>query len=129
MFSTPNLYLTYTVQRFVFTDALKLQCFFCTDMLSDVFLRVPSCIQIFQASSANEWKTINVKNMFTESDEEVFVKCSTWTADGKHIICAARNAVLVSILFGKLYSYFTEWRCRLLFLVMWGSAECVIKRV
>ncbi|KAM7378327.1 hypothetical protein PAMA_013295 [Pampus argenteus] len=52
-------------------------------------------VKLFQVSSANEWKTINVKDMFTESDEEVFVKCSTWTADGKNIICAARNAVLV----------------------------------
>uniref|UniRef100_A0A8C9YX34 Apoptotic protease-activating factor 1 n=1 Tax=Sander lucioperca TaxID=283035 RepID=A0A8C9YX34_SANLU len=50
-------------------------------------------VKLFQMSSANEWKTINVRNMFAESDEEVLVKCSTWTADGKHIICAARNAV------------------------------------
>uniref|UniRef100_A0A8C9YX67 Apoptotic protease-activating factor 1 n=1 Tax=Sander lucioperca TaxID=283035 RepID=A0A8C9YX67_SANLU len=52
-------------------------------------------VKLFQMSSANEWKTINVRNMFAESDEEVLVKCSTWTADGKHIICAARNAALV----------------------------------
>ncbi|XP_039647729.1 apoptotic protease-activating factor 1 isoform X1 [Perca fluviatilis] len=52
-------------------------------------------VKLFQVSSANEWKTINVRNMFAESDEEVLVKCSTWTADGKHIICAARNAALV----------------------------------
>ncbi|XP_045927934.1 apoptotic protease-activating factor 1 isoform X2 [Micropterus dolomieu] len=52
-------------------------------------------VKLFQVSSANEWKTINVRDMFTESDEEVPVKCSTWTADGKRIICAARNAVLV----------------------------------
>uniref|UniRef100_A0A4W6E5V1 Apoptotic protease-activating factor 1 n=1 Tax=Lates calcarifer TaxID=8187 RepID=A0A4W6E5V1_LATCA len=52
-------------------------------------------VKLFQVSSANEWKTINVSSMFTESDEEVLVKCSTWTADGKRIICAARNAVLV----------------------------------
>lgn len=57
-----------------------------------------ACMQLFQVSSANEWKTINIRNMFTESDEEVLVKCSTWTADGKRIICAVRNAVLVSIL-------------------------------
>nr|XP_020509314.1 apoptotic protease-activating factor 1 [Labrus bergylta] len=50
----------------------------------------------FPVSSANEWKTINVRDMFAESDEgEVLVKCSTWTADGKRIICAARNAALV----------------------------------
>ncbi|XP_041833714.1 apoptotic protease-activating factor 1 isoform X2 [Melanotaenia boesemani] len=53
-------------------------------------------VKLFQVSSANEWKTINVKSLFTDSDdEEVFIKCSTWTADGKRIICAARNAVLV----------------------------------
>uniref|UniRef100_A0A673AZM4 CARD domain-containing protein n=1 Tax=Sphaeramia orbicularis TaxID=375764 RepID=A0A673AZM4_9TELE len=50
-------------------------------------------VKLFQVSSANEWKTINVREMFTESDEEVLVKCSTWTADGKRIICAARNDV------------------------------------
>uniref|UniRef100_A0A673B0B3 Apoptotic protease-activating factor 1 n=1 Tax=Sphaeramia orbicularis TaxID=375764 RepID=A0A673B0B3_9TELE len=52
-------------------------------------------VKLFQVSSANEWKTINVREMFTESDEEVLVKCSTWTADGKRIICAARNDVWV----------------------------------
>ncbi|KAK5876514.1 hypothetical protein CesoFtcFv8_025861 [Champsocephalus esox] len=52
-------------------------------------------VKLFKVSSANEWKTIKVSDMFEESDEEVFVKCSTWTADGKRIICAARNAALV----------------------------------
>ncbi|XP_034529885.1 apoptotic protease-activating factor 1 isoform X2 [Notolabrus celidotus] len=52
-------------------------------------------VKLFQVSSANEWKTINVRDVLAESDEEVFVKCSTWTADGKRIICAARNAALV----------------------------------
>ncbi|CAJ1054778.1 apoptotic protease-activating factor 1 isoform X1 [Xyrichtys novacula] len=52
-------------------------------------------VKLFEVSSANEWKTINVKGMFAESDEEVFVKCSTWTADSNRIICAARNAALV----------------------------------
>uniref|UniRef100_A0A671VRZ9 Apoptotic protease-activating factor 1 n=1 Tax=Sparus aurata TaxID=8175 RepID=A0A671VRZ9_SPAAU len=47
------------------------------------------------ASSANEWKTISVRDVFAEGDEEVLVKCSTWTADGKRIICAARNAALI----------------------------------
>uniref|UniRef100_A0A8C4IU95 Apoptotic protease-activating factor 1 n=1 Tax=Dicentrarchus labrax TaxID=13489 RepID=A0A8C4IU95_DICLA len=84
-------------------------------------------IKLFQVSSANEWKTINVKNMFTDSDEDVLVKCSTWTADGKHIICAARNAVLVSILgeFERVY-------CRVLFAVVCcccsvGSSICVFQ--
>uniref|UniRef100_A0A665WG93 Apoptotic protease-activating factor 1 n=1 Tax=Echeneis naucrates TaxID=173247 RepID=A0A665WG93_ECHNA len=52
-------------------------------------------VKLFQVSSANEWKTINVSIMFAENDGEVLVKCSTWTADGKRIICAAKNAVLV----------------------------------
>uniref|UniRef100_A0A3Q3VN16 Apoptotic protease-activating factor 1 n=1 Tax=Mola mola TaxID=94237 RepID=A0A3Q3VN16_MOLML len=52
-------------------------------------------IKLFQVSSANEWKTINVRNMFTECDEDILVKCSTWSPDGKRIMCAARNAVLV----------------------------------
>uniref|UniRef100_A0A667Z0S8 Apoptotic protease-activating factor 1 n=1 Tax=Myripristis murdjan TaxID=586833 RepID=A0A667Z0S8_9TELE len=54
-------------------------------------------IKLFEVSSANEWKTIDVKSMFPESDEqtEVHVKCSTWSADGKRVICAARNAVFV----------------------------------
>lgn len=74
-------------------------------------------MQLFQVSSANEWKTINVRDMFAESDEDVLVKCSTWTADGKRIVCAARNAALVSIYFERVYSYFNEWSCRLLFAV------------
>lgn len=54
-------------------------------------------MQLFQVSSANEWKTIDVRGQLAENDEDVMVKCSTWTADGKRIICAARNAVLVSV--------------------------------
>ncbi|XP_037316111.1 apoptotic protease-activating factor 1 [Pungitius pungitius] len=52
-------------------------------------------VKLFHVSPANEWKTINVRAAFAESEEEVLVKCSTWTADGKRIICAARNAALV----------------------------------
>uniref|UniRef100_A0A7N6BWL2 CARD domain-containing protein n=1 Tax=Anabas testudineus TaxID=64144 RepID=A0A7N6BWL2_ANATE len=52
-------------------------------------------VKLFEVSSANEWKTINVRSMFAENDEEVLVKCSTWTTDSKRIICAARNAVLL----------------------------------
>ncbi|XP_076014962.1 apoptotic protease-activating factor 1 [Genypterus blacodes] len=52
-------------------------------------------VKLFQVSSANEWKTLDVKSMFPEGDEEVLVKCSTWSADGKRIICAARSAVFV----------------------------------
>ncbi|XP_036977982.1 apoptotic protease-activating factor 1 isoform X1 [Acanthopagrus latus] len=52
-------------------------------------------VKLFEVSSANEWKTIDVRDVFAEGDEEVLVKCSTWTADCKRIICAARNAALV----------------------------------
>uniref|UniRef100_A0AAX7UQ61 CARD domain-containing protein n=1 Tax=Astatotilapia calliptera TaxID=8154 RepID=A0AAX7UQ61_ASTCA len=52
-------------------------------------------LKVFEVSSTNEWKTINVSDMFTDNKEDVFVKCSTWTADGKRVICAARNAVLL----------------------------------
>ncbi|XP_068162844.1 apoptotic protease-activating factor 1 isoform X1 [Antennarius striatus] len=52
-------------------------------------------VKLFKVSSANEWKTINVSDIIAENDEDVIVKCSTWSADGKNIICAARNAVLV----------------------------------
>lgn len=52
-------------------------------------------VKLFQVSSANEWKTISLRDLVAESDEEVLVKCSTWTGDGKRIICAVRNAVLV----------------------------------
>uniref|UniRef100_A0A671VQM1 Apoptotic peptidase activating factor 1 n=1 Tax=Sparus aurata TaxID=8175 RepID=A0A671VQM1_SPAAU len=67
---------------------------------SDRKVKVNSCKPsfpeaLFEASSANEWKTISVRDVFAEGDEEVLVKCSTWTADGKRIICAARNAALV----------------------------------
>uniref|UniRef100_A0A8C5N8Q5 Apoptotic protease-activating factor 1 n=1 Tax=Gouania willdenowi TaxID=441366 RepID=A0A8C5N8Q5_GOUWI len=52
-------------------------------------------VKLFEVSSANEWKTISVKDVLVEHDEDVLVKCSTWTADGRRIICAARNAALV----------------------------------
>lgn len=87
----------------MFTDALKLTA------LVELVLTCSPLTQLFLVSSANEWKTIDVRNTFTESDEEVLVKCSTWTADGKRIICAARNAVLVSILESEhmVYTYFS----------------------
>uniref|UniRef100_A0A8C6LWA2 Apoptotic peptidase activating factor 1 n=1 Tax=Nothobranchius furzeri TaxID=105023 RepID=A0A8C6LWA2_NOTFU len=52
-------------------------------------------VKLFQVSSANEWKTIDVRSMFADG-EEVIVKCSTWSPDSKRVICAARNAVLNS---------------------------------
>uniref|UniRef100_A0A8C6LZF9 Apoptotic peptidase activating factor 1 n=1 Tax=Nothobranchius furzeri TaxID=105023 RepID=A0A8C6LZF9_NOTFU len=63
-----------------------------------VFYLSTSCndgtVKLFQVSSANEWKTIDVRSMFADG-EEVIVKCSTWSPDSKRVICAARNAVLV----------------------------------
>lgn len=64
---------------------------------NDAFISTSSndgTVKLFEVSSANEWKTLNLKELF-EGDEEVLVKCSTWTADGKQIACAARNAVWV----------------------------------
>ncbi|XP_071188383.1 apoptotic protease-activating factor 1-like isoform X1 [Salvelinus alpinus] len=54
-------------------------------------------LKLWEVSSANEWKSIDVADMFPEQSEqtEVMVKCSTWSADGRTIICAARNAVFV----------------------------------
>ncbi|XP_071242984.1 apoptotic protease-activating factor 1-like isoform X3 [Salvelinus alpinus] len=54
-------------------------------------------LKLWELSSANEWKSIDVADMFPEQSEqtEVMVKCSTWSADGRTIICAARNAVFV----------------------------------
>lgn len=53
--------------------------------------------QLFEVASANEWKSIDITGLFPESDgASVSVRCSTWSADGKRIIGAAKNAVFVS---------------------------------
>ncbi|XP_059893912.1 apoptotic protease-activating factor 1 isoform X1 [Gadus macrocephalus] len=56
-------------------------------------------LKLFGVSSANEWKSFSVKDLFQEEEEgeegEVHVKCSTWSPDGTRVICAARNAVFV----------------------------------
>ncbi|XP_064198777.1 apoptotic protease-activating factor 1 isoform X1 [Anguilla rostrata] len=54
-------------------------------------------LRLWEVSTANEWKSINVQSFFPEQAEEtgVPVKCSAWSADGKRIICAARNVVFV----------------------------------
>lgn len=96
-------------------------------LLSDYMLFcVFASMQLFQVSSANEWKTINVRERLTENDEEVLVKCSTWTANGKQLICAARNAVLVSI-FRKIRNT-AVWMqasvcCSVVFIKV-GHSEC-----
>ena len=51
--------------------------------------------------SANERKSINVKQFFLNSEEpqedlEVIVKCCSWSADGAKIRVAAKNKVFVS---------------------------------
>ncbi|KAG7260846.1 hypothetical protein CRUP_026255 [Coryphaenoides rupestris] len=44
---------------------------------------------LFGVSSANEWKSFDVKALFPDSEEvEVHVKCTTWSPDGTRVICA-----------------------------------------
>uniref|UniRef100_A0A8C2HCJ7 Apoptotic protease-activating factor 1 n=1 Tax=Cyprinus carpio TaxID=7962 RepID=A0A8C2HCJ7_CYPCA len=67
---------------------------------NDAYLATSSSdgtLKLFEVSSANEWKSIDVNSFFPESDDEIkaIVKCSTWSADGSRIICAARNTVFV----------------------------------
>uniref|UniRef100_A0A672K3P2 Apoptotic protease-activating factor 1 n=1 Tax=Sinocyclocheilus grahami TaxID=75366 RepID=A0A672K3P2_SINGR len=67
---------------------------------NDAYLATSSSdgtLKLFEVSSANEWKSIDVNSFSPESDDEIkaIVKCSTWSADGSRIICAARNAVFV----------------------------------
>lgn len=93
-----------------------------------MFFCVFASMQLFQVSSANEWKTINVRERLAENDEEVLVKCSTWTADGKQLICAARNAVLVSIFRKIMPTYSWMWMqaavcCSVVFIEV-GQSEC-----
>ncbi|XP_062850235.1 apoptotic protease-activating factor 1 [Trichomycterus rosablanca] len=53
-------------------------------------------LKLFEVTMANEWKSIDISSYFPENDENgVTVKCSTWSADGKRIIGAAKNAVFV----------------------------------
>uniref|UniRef100_A0A671L410 CARD domain-containing protein n=1 Tax=Sinocyclocheilus anshuiensis TaxID=1608454 RepID=A0A671L410_9TELE len=67
---------------------------------NDAYLATSSSdgtLKLFEVSSANEWKSIDVNSFFPESDDEIkaIVKCSTWSADGSRLICAARNAVFL----------------------------------
>ncbi|TRY57844.1 hypothetical protein DNTS_017643 [Danionella cerebrum] len=67
---------------------------------NDAYLATSSSdgtLKLFEVSSTNIWKSINVDDFFPESDGEIkaLVKCSTWSADGSRIICAARNTVFV----------------------------------
>uniref|UniRef100_A0A8C9TN00 Apoptotic protease-activating factor 1 n=1 Tax=Scleropages formosus TaxID=113540 RepID=A0A8C9TN00_SCLFO len=53
-------------------------------------------LKLWEVSSANEWKSINVQGILDEDEEtETIVKCSSWSADCRRIFCAARNAVFM----------------------------------
>ncbi|RVE56651.1 hypothetical protein OJAV_G00223590 [Oryzias javanicus] len=54
-------------------------------------------VKLFKVPSGNNWNSIDVKGAFKDldDDDEVAVRCSSWTADGKRIVCAARNAALM----------------------------------
>lgn len=59
-------------------------------------------LKFWDVKSANEWKSINVKQFFLSSEEpqedvEVIVKCCSWSSDGSRIMVAAKNKIFVSI--------------------------------
>nr|XP_035941932.1 apoptotic protease-activating factor 1 isoform X2 [Halichoerus grypus] len=61
---------------------------------SDCFLK------LWDVKSANESKSINVKQFFLNSEEpqedmEVIVKCCSWSADGARIMVAAKNKIFL----------------------------------
>ncbi|XP_064446824.1 apoptotic protease-activating factor 1 isoform X2 [Mirounga angustirostris] len=61
---------------------------------SDCFLK------LWDVKSANERKSINVKQFFLNSEEpqedmEVIVKCCSWSADGARIMVAAKNKIFL----------------------------------
>ncbi|KAJ8261828.1 hypothetical protein GJAV_G00158890 [Gymnothorax javanicus] len=54
-------------------------------------------LRLWEVASANEWKCIDVQSFCPEQENgaDVMVKCSAWSPDGKRILCAARNIVMV----------------------------------
>ncbi|XP_068827343.1 apoptotic protease-activating factor 1 isoform X3 [Capricornis sumatraensis] len=57
-------------------------------------------LKLWDVKSANERKSINVKQFFLNSEEpqedlEVIVKCCSWSADGAQIMVAAKNKVFL----------------------------------
>ncbi|PNI65271.1 APAF1 isoform 9 [Pan troglodytes] len=57
-------------------------------------------LKLWDATSANERKSINVKQFFLNSEDpqedmEVIVKCCSWSADGARIIVAAKNKIFL----------------------------------
>uniref|UniRef100_A0A8C5XF94 Apoptotic protease-activating factor 1 n=1 Tax=Microcebus murinus TaxID=30608 RepID=A0A8C5XF94_MICMU len=58
-------------------------------------------LKLWDVKSANEKKSINVKQFFLNSEDpqedmEVIVKCCSWSADGASIMVAAKNKIFVS---------------------------------
>ncbi|XP_044770663.1 apoptotic protease-activating factor 1 isoform X2 [Neomonachus schauinslandi] len=57
-------------------------------------------LKLWDVKSANERKSINVKQFFLNSEEpqedmEVIVKCCSWSADGARIMVAAKNKIFL----------------------------------
>ncbi|KAF6117361.1 apoptotic peptidase activating factor 1 [Phyllostomus discolor] len=57
-------------------------------------------LKLWDVKSANERKTINVKQFFLSSEEpqedmEVIVKCCSWSSDGSRIMVAAKNKIFL----------------------------------
>uniref|UniRef100_A0A2R9ANR2 Apoptotic peptidase activating factor 1 n=1 Tax=Pan paniscus TaxID=9597 RepID=A0A2R9ANR2_PANPA len=57
-------------------------------------------LKLWDATSANERKSINVKQFFLNSEDpqedmEVIVKCCSWSADGARIMVAAKNKIFL----------------------------------
>uniref|UniRef100_O14727-5 Isoform 5 of Apoptotic protease-activating factor 1 n=1 Tax=Homo sapiens TaxID=9606 RepID=O14727-5 len=57
-------------------------------------------LKLWDATSANERKSINVKQFFLnledpQEDMEVIVKCCSWSADGARIMVAAKNKIFL----------------------------------
>ncbi|KAK2102420.1 wD repeat domain, partial [Saguinus oedipus] len=55
---------------------------------------------LWDVTSANERKSINVKRFFLNSEDlqedmEVIVKCCSWSADGARIMVAAKNKIFL----------------------------------
>uniref|UniRef100_A0A6Q2YJ50 Apoptotic protease-activating factor 1 n=1 Tax=Esox lucius TaxID=8010 RepID=A0A6Q2YJ50_ESOLU len=66
----------------------------------DTYLSTSSCdgtMKLWEVSSTNLWMSIDVASQFPEDSEQggVVVKCSTWSSDGRRVICASRNAVFI----------------------------------
>uniref|UniRef100_A0A2K5S7U8 Apoptotic peptidase activating factor 1 n=1 Tax=Cebus imitator TaxID=2715852 RepID=A0A2K5S7U8_CEBIM len=57
-------------------------------------------LKLWDVTSANERKSINVKQFFLNSEDpqedmEVIVKCCSWSADGARIMVAAKNKIFL----------------------------------